>query len=162
MPTTTKVTAALMRRSVYAEGDWGENPLQACPDGCIQSSFKGHHYASDDMPRLDHYTRKVFAGFDPALPSSFTPRWAAGVTQVGSPVFKYIHLVDEGRIYKGKIFELTLGGSKTIYVAFEVANFTGSGQTTIAPSGAKRCAGHHAYSMKYNGKDMLLFVDVAG
>jgi hypothetical protein len=151
-------------QDVYVEDvDLGDNPLEDCPDECVITSRKSQHYGPDDMPRIDHYTKKIFPGYNPALAAAYAPRWAAGVSQVGSPVYKRINLVKEGRTYKAKVFELRLSASKTIYIAFEIESFPSSEHPgTIASNSAKRCVGQHAYSMKYNGKGMLFFVDVDG
>jgi hypothetical protein len=148
---------------VYAIGgdDLTETPNQQCPI-CIVSSHRRKNL-QQQMPEIPHYTRKPFPGFDPSLPATYTPKWSSGVTQVGQPVFKRIHIVGEGRIYKAKVFELQVDRFKTIYFGFEIDAFPpDENPSTIAFNNCKRCVGLHAYSMRYQNKGMLFFADVSG
>jgi hypothetical protein len=61
------------------------------------------------------------------------------------------------------VFELKLGGSKTIYLAVEVREFTsGENPTTHTFHTTKRCAGQHAFSLQFNGKPTLFLTDSDG
>ncbi len=152
-------------QAVYAETlDYGDNPNQICDNyECIPTSRKGKSHEADHLP---HFTDKVFPGFAPPLEPDFPVHWSAGVTQIAER-FEKLEFTEEGRTYKARVFDLRLdtSGNKMIHVAFEIGHFPSGAnpvQIQFGPEKVKRCAGLHAYSVKYRGRTMLFLTDREG
>jgi hypothetical protein len=126
-----------------------------CPGECFLAkniSAKKSN-ASDGSPTL-------FQGFPAPLTSDYSPRWADGITECDM-FYKCIHVWQNCRTYKAKVYELKLPNGKHFYMAYQIDAFpSGTCPRPLPILLGNKCVGGHTYSFKTcGGKPLVLLTN---